>query len=1237
MIEGRATGTCSLGPLIRADVAASDSLPGTGLIKWRGSCELLGVFSPQMGAAVTFSYTIQGKATQTIPKKFRVLSSFADPLANNGRGQTTVELGCLLTYMEDAAEPTELKSRDDDELGNESQSDEDFDAIGASVSARFAFKQCANAIGVSFNFRDGALESTFRVDTIDLKVGYISVMSDLLVSESMVGELDANEVLQIRRLTEASGEAGKLLNTSNILSIAPLNAGELPGENVAVEYSSWRLKEPDSDEGLNSPWEKTIQIGPTYKYMVGTTIVTFGGAFSIGFIVPVYVDMMPVKTNTTTYMDLVVDGTTRSFVKEDETVIVTAVKKQWNNDFTDPTAGEYVWPNGEDDSFALFATDTIRTVYEYDEKGRVVLQETFTIDSGWTYQQKLGPEVAGTGDLPVLMTPQNTKRSVLTGYEKIETTYSENKRRTDSLRLIHKKLSQAGQWQTVWYINNFRLEFGDKPETYKEDSELEGLVYQDAQVNYTITPSELENAAPTKTERLSVGSQDDPLERSTETVWVYGDQQSIRRRVFRMPFAPDDLVTGTSGNYSVTPSNAEAVARLFGRVQNKLLFGARYGVQLQLLPVQVPAMAFDALNVDLAGVMGQFRLNNLSYVIEPGEVVCGCNALYWGTIGSTPYSGTASGSWVPLPASSSGYTAPQDVNTVEAGTTFVISSVGTTSQEDWNTLAGTSGVTYSEGDTITAVVDGSTLDSSTGTVSTLQPAPTPTSDPTLGEVVTTDPEDVQPPYTTTERYALAAYRGRFVLSGTETATRLALRFGLAADSRAFVLSGRPVTLRKSIQYQLAANAAAFVITGNDADVVHGYNLGPVAGAYVMTGQDAALATTGAASFELLGVTGSFALTGNEAELNPTILTPLPGSFGLSGNDVDLSLFAVEPFNGFGAKYTNPATLPTNDANGVAFSPSGEAIAVAFRSSPFIAAYPWDAATGFGTKYSNPATAVPGFSGQAVAFSPAGDAIAIAIDDETCVAVYAWDDATGFGAKYSDPSTAIVGDYGWDVAFSPSGNAIAVSHGFTQPSVSAYAWDASTGFGTKYSNPASTPEFAFDSENVAFTPAGDAIAVTFDDTPGIVVYSWDDATGFGVQYSDPATEAPIGSDDLAFSPAGDAIASTDIFEPGVYVCSWDSATGFGAKYTDPSTALTSSGRAVAFSPLSDAILIGYFGAPYISAYAWDSTTGFGAKFSDPATAPTGRVSDIAFSPTGDAVAIAHNTSPRITVYANADPS
>jgi hypothetical protein len=824
MIEGRATGTCSLGPLIRADVAASDSLPGTGLIKWRGSCELLGVFSPQMGAAVTFSYTIQGKATQTIPKKFRVLSSFADPLANNGRGQTTVELGCLLTYMEDAAEPTELKSRDDDELGNESQSDEDFDAIGASVSARFAFKQCANAIGVSFNFRDGALESTFRVDTIDLKVGYISVMSDLLVSESMVGELDANEVLQIRKLTEAAGEAGKLLNTSNILSIAPLNAGELPGENVAVEYSSWRLKEPDENDGLLDPWEKVITVGPEGRLFLGFTYLnTRNLEFGVGIINTVtpiknYFDYTPVQETTTYYREVTVDGQTRSVTDRTETVLTTSLAAVMPSVFISwfLTVGTVI---GISD---LEATSITTTEYEYNERGEVTREVTEIYEDAPVLVGKLGISVGRFISSIQLENLERTliallgKEQFLTGRTIVEYEYSSDKRLIVTKEFIHYAYTQEGQQAAVETGTFVRLESDVYDLWNTIGNRGYELVPKSTVTQTTLRPSRPENVVPSKSERLSVGSTDDPLERSTETVWVYGDQQSIRRRVFRMPFAPDDLVTGTSGNYSVTPSNAEDVARLFGRVQNKLLFGARYGVQLQLLPVQVPAMAFDALNVDLAGVMGQFRLNNLSYVIEPGEVVCGCNALYWGTIGSTPYSGTASGSWVPLPASSSGYTAPQDVNTVEAGTTVVISSVGTTSQEDWNTLAGTSGVTYSEGDTITAVVDGSTLDSSTGTVSTLQPAPTPTSDATLGDVVVTSPEDVQEPFSTTERYRLSATRGRFLLTGLEADVRQSIEYELAAGRRVFSLTGRQVT--QSYGRTVTAGAGALAVTGNDAAI-----------------------------------------------------------------------------------------------------------------------------------------------------------------------------------------------------------------------------------------------------------------------------------------------------------------------------------------------------------------------------------------------------------------------------------
>jgi len=107
--------------------------------------------------------------------------------------------------------------------------------------------------------------------------------------------------------------------------------------------------------------------------------------------------------------------------------------------------------------------------------------------------------------------------------------------------------------------------------------------------------------------------------------------------------------------------------------------------------------------------------------------------------------------------------------------------------------------------------------------------------------------------------------------------------------------------------------------------------------------------------------------------------------------------------GFGAKYTNPATLPAGDGYSIAFSPVGNSVAIGHQSSPYIAAYPWSAA-GFGVKYTNPAT-LPGTLGWGVAFSPTGDAIAVAHATTPFISVYPWNSSTGFGTKYAAPNPA----------------------------------------------------------------------------------------------------------------------------------------------------------------------------------------------------------------------------------------
>jgi hypothetical protein len=70
-------------------------------------------------------------------------------------------------------------------------------------------------------------------------------------------------------------------------------------------------------------------------------------------------------------------------------------------------------------------------------------------------------------------------------------------------------------------------------------------------------------------------------------------------------------------------------------------------------------------------------------------------------------------------------------------------------------------------------------------------------------------------------------------------------------------------------------------------------------------------------------------------------------------------------SGFGTKFANPATLPASFGMDTAFSPSGDAIAVAHHGSPFVTAYPWSG-SGFGTKFANPAT-LPTGNGSGVAF------------------------------------------------------------------------------------------------------------------------------------------------------------------------------------------------------------------------------------------------------------------------------
>jgi WD40 repeat protein len=294
-----------------------------------------------------------------------------------------------------------------------------------------------------------------------------------------------------------------------------------------------------------------------------------------------------------------------------------------------------------------------------------------------------------------------------------------------------------------------------------------------------------------------------------------------------------------------------------------------------------------------------------------------------------------------------------------------------------------------------------------------------------------------------------------------------------------------------------------------------------------------------------------------------------------------------------------------------FFNTGDAIAVAHTTTPFVSAYPWTGSS-FGTKFANPTT-LPSGTGQGVAFSPADNAIAISTNTTPFVDAYLWS-GLGFGTKFADPATVPIYN-GTGVAFSPAGDVIAVSAFPTN----VYPWNVSTGFGTKYADPATLPpDF---SSGVAFSPAGDAIAMSINSTPYVYAYPWDVSTGFGTKYADPAT-LPTGiGKGVAFSPAGNAIAVVHSTTPFITVYPW-SGSGFGTKYTDPATLPTNQGLSVAFSSAGDGIVVGHSTSPYIAAYPWNVSTGFGTKYANPASLPGTQSRGIAFNSASTVVAVAH---------------
>ena len=179
-----------------------------------------------------------------------------------------------------------------------------------------------------------------------------------------------------------------------------------------------------------------------------------------------------------------------------------------------------------------------------------------------------------------------------------------------------------------------------------------------------------------------------------------------------------------------------------------------------------------------------------------------------------------------------------------------------------------------------------------------------------------------------------------------------------------------------------------------------------------------------------------------------------GDFVVAFDGTTLKSWAWDKVSNLWGAEADSITVATTP-NNVIFNFTGDHVALVSDGTPFITVYPINLTTGvFGAKASDPAT-LPAGLGHGVAWSHDELHIAVAHTSSPYITVYPWTNGTStFGAKVADPSDLTGMRAGIWPAFSGPDDAIVVTNdpliGGTQPPIAGWPWTGS--FGTRYADP-----------------------------------------------------------------------------------------------------------------------------------------------------------------------------------------
>ena len=695
-IDIRARVYCSLGEIVQGSL--SDTyVQGNGLVFCRGSVTLAGIYQPTLGQVVDFAYEKNGYLSR-LPRRLRVLSSFADPFTR----QTTIQLGCKLTMLEDQKpNAARIERLYDQAIAASSKSVQYSGAVNVQPKDQWYIPDHLQASIVladllaKIDIAPAAaipLQNRFVVDGLDLSGGYIKVINDLLISENYIGYLNESEQLEIRSTTAENG-AGPVLRRDDIIALDAVNSGELPAENVKVEYQYFSIRRqkvdppeppPDPPDPLLPPQPPTRKPSAwSYEESIGspTDTVTY-------YKYKINNETIKAKLTTThipytrTWTDFNADGSTRHRFQATRSIAHAANTRYFGEARNNGVSGvvspiaeiwTYVTETFAYDPETGDQTEVTRKTVEsaFAASGRLSLPyyvNDYLITPGYDPGSYADPLVSVVTDLtisktsrvrfkqPVIIKPGNRDKGI-PPIEVLQTVYTGITKYT---RTSYKNYgaTQEGQQAAAWNADNV--------DTVAEvldafNVALYNLVYDDSETRIVNDPNAYsEQLPPGAQELLNRPIKDDPDNPNekgrplgqnvnpastpqgdfeTLSIWLMtSGAPSAREQVFRMPYTPDDFLLASEtvpGRYVVTTGNAPEKIRTFGRVQNRMLLGHRNGLSLQVAPELMPPRPFDPVYIDLDGLAGQYRVNGLSWAFDANGLACSIDAMFWGGVGTT--------------------------------------------------------------------------------------------------------------------------------------------------------------------------------------------------------------------------------------------------------------------------------------------------------------------------------------------------------------------------------------------------------------------------------------------------------------------------------------------------------------------------------------------------------------------------------------------------------------------------